>query len=164
MSNDIKIKKGLNINLKGEAKKTVEQAIYSNFHVIRPEDFHSVLPRLVAKEGAIVKAGETVFHDKTNESIKYVSPVSGKIVQIERGPKRRIDAIKIQADKKQTYVTHSKINLDNNIYALVHIGWGDTDNPWSNYHLLDNLRNSKLLFSLAKKLNIKTSQITTPFI
>jgi len=112
MSNDIKIKKGLNINLKGEAEKTVEQAIFSNFCVIRPEDFHSVTPKLVAKEGAIVKAGEAVFYDKTNELIKYVSPVSGKIVEIERGPKRRIDAIKIQADKKQTFLTHSKIDVD----------------------------------------------------
>ena len=112
MSNDIKIKKGLNINLKGEAEKTVEQAIFSNFCVIRPEDFNSVTPKLVAKEGAIVKAGEAVFYDKTNELIKYVSPVSGKIVEIERGPKRRIDAIKIQADKKQTFLTHSKIDVD----------------------------------------------------
>ena len=101
MSNDIKIKKGLNINLKGEAEKTVEQAIFSNFCVIRPEDFHSVTPKLVAKEGAIVKAGEAVFYDKTNELIKYVSPVSGKIVEIERGPKGALMLLKFKQIKSR---------------------------------------------------------------
>ena len=112
MSNDIRIKKGLNINLKGEAEKSVEHAIISNFYTIRPEDFHSVIPKLVAKEGAKVKAGETVFYDKSNEAVKYVSPVSGEIVEVQRGPKRRIDAIKIQADKEQSFVDHGKVNVD----------------------------------------------------
>ena len=52
MSNDIRIKKGLDINLKGEAEKAKEAAIISNFFTIRPEDFHSVTPKLVAKEGS----------------------------------------------------------------------------------------------------------------
>lgn len=38
MSNDIRIKKGLDIKLKGEAEKTVEQAVISNYCTIRPED------------------------------------------------------------------------------------------------------------------------------
>ncbi len=112
MSNDIRIKKGLNINLKGEAEKSIEQAIISNFYTIRPEDFHSVIPKLVAKEGAKVKAGETIFHDKSNEAIKFVSPVSGEVVEVQRGPKRRIDAIKIQADKEQKFLDHGEVDLD----------------------------------------------------
>jgi Na+-transporting NADH:ubiquinone oxidoreductase subunit A len=112
MSNDIKIKKGLNIKLKGEADKTVEQAIISNFCTIRPEDFHSITPKLVAKEGSKVKAGEPIFYSKTHEAIKFVSPVSGTVIEVLRGPKRRVDAVKIQADKEQTYVEHGAFNLD----------------------------------------------------
>ena len=112
MSNDIRIKKGLNINLKGEAEKTAEQAIISNFYTIRPEDFHSVIPKLVAKEGAKLKAGETIFYNKSNEAVKFVSPVSGEVVEVQRGPKRRIDAIKIKADKEQSFLEHSKVNVD----------------------------------------------------
>ena len=108
MSNDIRIKKGLNINLVGEAEKNVEQAIISNFYTIRPEDFHSVIPKLVAKEGTKIKAGETIFYDKSHEAIKFVSPVSGEVIEVVRGPKRRIDAVKIQADKQQVYVDHGK--------------------------------------------------------
>ena len=58
MSNDIRIKKGLDIKLKGKAEKATEKAIVSNFYTIRPEDFHGVIPKLIAKEGSRLKAGE----------------------------------------------------------------------------------------------------------
>ncbi|WP_248723768.1 Na(+)-translocating NADH-quinone reductase subunit A [Seonamhaeicola sp. ML3] len=112
MSNDIRIKKGLDINLKGAAEKTLDKAIVSNFCTIRPEDFHGVIPKLILKVGSKVKAGEAVFHDKTNEDLKFVSPVSGEIVEIIRGEKRRILAIKIQADKKQVYLDQGVFNLE----------------------------------------------------
>ena len=112
MSNDIRIKKGLNINLKGAADKTTEQAIISNYCTIRPEDFHGVIPKLVAKEGTKVKAGETIFFDKANEAVKFVSPVAGEVIEIQRGPKRRIDAIKLQADKNGSVVDHGKFDVN----------------------------------------------------
>ena len=110
MSKDIKIKKGLDIKLVGEAEKTTENAIISNTYTIRPEDFHSITPKLVAKEGAKVKAGETLFYNKDNEKMKFVSPVSGEVTEIKRGERRRIVAIKITADKEQSYVEHSQFN------------------------------------------------------
>jgi len=112
MSNDIRIKKGLDIKLKGEAEKTIEKAIVSNFYTIRPEDFHGVIPKLIAKEGSRLKAGEPVFHDKSNESVKFVSPVSGEILEITRGEKRKILAIKIQADKEQIYQENNIVDVN----------------------------------------------------
>lgn len=112
MSNDIKIKKGLDINLKGEAKKATENAIISNFYTIRPEDFHSVTPKLTVKVGDKVKAGETLFYNKANEAIKFASPVSGEIVEILRGEKRKIVSIKLQADKSQEHHDFGYLNLD----------------------------------------------------
>jgi len=112
MSNDIRIKKGLDIKLKGEAEKAIEKAIVSNFYTIRPEDFHGVIPKLIAKEGVELKAGETVFYDKANEDVKFVSPVSGEVLEVTRGEKRKILAIKIQADKEQTYQDNGKIDVN----------------------------------------------------
>jgi len=112
MSNDIRIKKGLDINLKGEAEKAKEAAIISNFYTIRPEDFHGVMPKLVAKEGSKVKAGETIFYDKSNEAIKFASPVSGEVIEIIRGEKRRILSIKIQAEKEQSYQDFGSLNVE----------------------------------------------------
>ncbi|GAB1856651.1 Na(+)-translocating NADH-quinone reductase subunit A [Flavobacteriaceae bacterium MHTCC 0001] len=111
MSNDIRIKKGLDIKLKGEAKKTTEKAVLSNFYVLRPEDFHGVIPKLISKVGTKVKAGEAVFYDKSNEDIKFVSPVSGEILEISRGAKRKILEVKIQADKSQDFQEHKKLDV-----------------------------------------------------
>lgn len=112
MSNDIRIKKGLDIKLKGEAEKTSEKAIVSNFYTLRPEDFHGVIPKLISKVGTKVKAGEPVFYDKSNEDVKFVSPVSGEVIEIARGEKRKVLSIKIQADKEQTYQEHGAFSLD----------------------------------------------------
>ena len=89
MSNDIKIKKGLDIKLKGKAELATENAIVSNFCTVRPEDFHSVIPKLSVKVGAKVKAGEALFYDKSNETVKFASPVSGEVTEIIRGEKRK---------------------------------------------------------------------------
>ncbi|MBT8394965.1 MAG: NADH:ubiquinone reductase (Na(+)-transporting) subunit A, partial [Bacteroidia bacterium] len=112
MSNDIKIKKGLDIKLIGEAEKVSEYASKSNHFSIRPEDFHGVTPKLIAKEGSKLKAGEPIFYDKLNEEIKFVTPVSGKITEIERGEKRKILSINILADKDQKFADYGKFNLD----------------------------------------------------
>ena len=111
MSNDIRIKKGLDIKLVGEATLTKSDAIKSNFYSIKPEDFHGLTPKLLVKAGAKVKAGEPIFYDKSNESIQFVSPVSGEIVEIIRGEKRRILEVKIQAEKTQTFLEHQKIEV-----------------------------------------------------
>ncbi len=112
MSNDIKITKGLDIKLIGAAEKTTEKAIISNFYTVRPDDFHGVIPKLILKKGANVKAGEPLFYDKNDDSVKFVSPVSGVILDISRGDRRKVLSIKIQADKEQSYAEHGKFNLD----------------------------------------------------
>ena len=104
MSKDIRIKKGLDIKLKGEAEKVTENAISSNVFTLKPEDFHSIIPKLSIKVGTKLKAGESVFYNKANEEMKFPSPVSGEVLDIIRGDKRKILAVKIQADSEQQYV------------------------------------------------------------
>lgn len=112
MSNDIKIKKGLDIKLKGEAEKAIEDAIKSNYFTLRPEDFHGVTPKLITKVGAKVKAGQPVFYDKSHPDIQFVSPVSGEVIEIARAEKRKIISVKVLADKEQVYQDYGKINLE----------------------------------------------------
>ncbi|MAP79772.1 MAG: NADH:ubiquinone reductase (Na(+)-transporting) subunit A [Aequorivita sp.] len=103
MSKDIKIKKGLTINLVGEADKTISNAPRSRTFAIRPSDFHLVTPKMVVKEGGKVQAGETIFYSKSNEIVKFVSPVSGTLTKISRGAKRVITELLIEADSQDTY-------------------------------------------------------------
>ncbi|MFJ1435058.1 Na(+)-translocating NADH-quinone reductase subunit A [Capnocytophaga canimorsus] len=103
MSNDIRIRKGLDIHLEGEAEKITRQLPLAKMYGLKPSDFHSVVPKLIAKEGTEVKAGEAVFHDKKDERVLFPSPVSGKIAEIVRGERRKILEIKILPDIEQVF-------------------------------------------------------------
>lgn len=110
MSTDIRIKKGLNINLVGAAEPTTSKAVSSNVYSILLDDFHGLTPKMLVKEGAEVKAGEPIFYNKNYEAMKFVAPVSGELVEIERGARRRILNVKILADKEQTTLEHSPLD------------------------------------------------------
>lgn len=112
MSKDIKIRKGLNIRLKGEAEKTLSNAPRSRTFAIRPEDFHLIIPKMVIKEGAKVEAGDILFYSKSQEEIKFVSPVSGTLTEIERGAKRVITKITIEADRQDMYKDFGIVDPD----------------------------------------------------
>jgi Na+-transporting NADH:ubiquinone oxidoreductase subunit A len=103
MSKDIRIKKGLDIKLIGVAEKTTTNVSLSSIYAIKPEDFHGITPKLVAKEGAKLKAGDTLFYSKSDERILFPSPVSGEVVEVVRGARRKVLAIKIAADSTQEY-------------------------------------------------------------
>ena len=103
MSKDIRIKKGLNIKLVGEAEKTTTKTNLSSVYAVKPEDFHGITPKLVAKEGAEVKAGDTLFYSKSDERILFPSPVSGKVTEVIRGARRKVLAVKITADTNQVH-------------------------------------------------------------
>ena len=111
MSKDIRIKKGLDINLQGAAEKQLAQAIKSNTYAINPDDFHGVIPKIIAKVGTEVKAGSPLFYSKSNDQILFNSPVSGEVVEIERGAKRKILSFKVLADKQQQYADFGAKNV-----------------------------------------------------
>ena len=54
MSNDIRIRKGLDIHLEGEADKTTQQLPIAALYGIKPSDFHGVIPKLLLREGSEV--------------------------------------------------------------------------------------------------------------
>ena len=102
MSKDIRIKKGLDIKLVGEAEQVTTDISTSGTFAIKPEDFHGITPKVLAKEGTKVKAGQALFYSKSDERILFPSPVSGEVTEIKRGAKRKILAFTITSDGKQT--------------------------------------------------------------
>lgn len=100
----IKLRKGLDINLKGRAKKRTLPLISSEEYSLVPDDFIGVTPKVVIKEGSHVKVGESLFVDKKNPEVGFASPVSGTIKAIVRGDRRKLLRINIQSDNKQEHL------------------------------------------------------------
>jgi Na+-transporting NADH:ubiquinone oxidoreductase subunit A len=112
MSKYIKIKRGLNLKLIGEAVKSVQDIPIADIFVIKPNDFIGLTPKLLVKVGDNLLAGTPIFYNKNNEAIKICSPVSGEVVEILRGEKRVILEIKILADLQIKYAPFLKSNLN----------------------------------------------------
>lgn len=110
MSKDIRIKRGLTLRLKGEAEKQMVEAPRSKTYAIKPPDFHSVVPKMVVKEGAKLLAGDELFFSKYTGEVKFTSPVSGTLKEVKRGEKRRIMEVIIDADATDTYKNFGKLD------------------------------------------------------
>ena len=101
MAKVIKLRKGLDINLKGKATRETLTVGCPGEYALVPDDFYGVKPKVVVKEGDAVKAGDALFVDKLHPEVKFVSPVSGTVSQVERGDRRKLLSIRVKADGKQ---------------------------------------------------------------
>ncbi len=110
MSTVYSIKKGLDIRLIGEAEKTVVDLNAERF-AVKPPDFIGCFPKMTVKEGDEVKAGSRLFFDKYRPDIIFTSPVSGKVLEIRRGAKRKILEVVIESDGKNESVDFGKNDI-----------------------------------------------------
>ena len=108
MANVIKLRKGLNINLKGKAETKRIQLKSNGQYALVPDDFEGVTPKVVVKEGDKVKAGDALFVNKQYPEVKFASPVSGIVREVARGERRKVLCIKVDADAQQEYVDYGK--------------------------------------------------------
>jgi len=108
MSNIINIKRGLDIPLSGEAEKVVKSAEPSRYYGVKPIDFQNMRTKLLAKEGERVKAGSPLFYNKLQSDVQQPSPVSGKVVEVKRGERRKILEVIIEADSQIEYEEFGK--------------------------------------------------------
>ena len=112
MSKDIRIRKGFNLNLEGEANKILVDSQHSKTFALKPDDFFFSTPKLLVKEGEKVHKGSPLFFSKQNPRIHFVSPVGGEVTAIVRGAKRKILEIVVTQDDDQGSVQHDIPSLE----------------------------------------------------
>ena len=101
MDKVIKLRKGLDIPLVGEAERKVTGASAAGTYALKPPDFHGLMPKLSVHEGDKVQAGSPLFFDKYRPAILFTSPVSGTVKQVVRGERRRILEVVVEPDGKE---------------------------------------------------------------
>ncbi len=111
MANVIKIKKGLDINLKGKASDVLLNGGKSESYAIVPDYYNGILPKVVAKVGEKVKAGSVLMIDKNRPEIKFVSPVSGEVTAVNRGEKRKVLSVVVKPEAQIEYEDFGKKNV-----------------------------------------------------
>ena len=108
MANVIKLRKGLDINLKGKAAKTRTAMKTADEYALVPEDFIGVGPKVVVHEGDNVKAGDILFVNKKFPEVGFASPVSGTVTEIVRGDRRKLLCVKVKADARNEFKDFGK--------------------------------------------------------
>lgn len=108
MAKVVKLKSGLNLCLAGAAAPKVEKTVVSDTVAIVPDNYHGVVPKVVVKPGDKVQVGTSVMYDKNHPEVQFVSPVSGEVVAVERGERRKVMKIVIKSDGKSDAVVFDK--------------------------------------------------------
>ena len=109
MSRTIKLKKGFDLNLIGKAEKKINETGLPDTYALKPSDFIGLSrPKLLVKEGDNVKAGSPILFERGAEDALITSPVSGEVVEIIRGDKRKVLEVKILGDKDVEFEAFNK--------------------------------------------------------
>ena len=116
MAKVIKLRKGLDINLKGKAALETVTVECPGEYALVPDDFTGLKPKVVVKEGDSVKVGDALFVDKLHPEVNFVSPVSGTVSLVERGDRRKLLSVRVKPDGKQEA---RQFNVKGDVKALL---------------------------------------------
>ncbi|MFN2380454.1 MAG: Na(+)-translocating NADH-quinone reductase subunit A [Bacteroidales bacterium] len=98
MSKQIKLRKGLDIRMKGKADNILIPEERPGKYGIKPVDFPGLVPKMSVRPGDKVKAGSPLFYNKHRPAVLFTSPVSGVVLDVVRGEKRKILEVVVEAE------------------------------------------------------------------
>ena len=106
------LKKGHNLKIAGEPEKAISASISAESVYLHPKDFLGIKPKLLVKQDDAVSVGSPIFFDKLNPDVKFVSPVSGIVSEIQFGERRVIEQIVIKNNGKSETLKVDSVDLD----------------------------------------------------
>ncbi|MFZ9939319.1 MAG: Na(+)-translocating NADH-quinone reductase subunit A [Bacteroidia bacterium] len=112
MTSTIKLRRGFDIKLEGQAKKENCVAVHTQTVSINPPAFRYSTFKLLVDVGTEVQVGTPLLYDKKHPSVVVSSPVSGEVVAVHRGDRRVLQEIVILADQQQKHIEFGPLNLD----------------------------------------------------
>lgn len=111
----IAIKKGIELPISGAVVDTTISDSHLNAEpvAVLGVDFHGLRPGMQVAVGDVVKQGDPLLIDKRNNALRLCSPVSGEVVAIHRGERRRLISVVIKPNgaEAKTYAPVAPANL-----------------------------------------------------
>jgi Na+-transporting NADH:ubiquinone oxidoreductase subunit A len=109
-----KIKKGLDIPLKGRPDERIDIVNPVSKSAVLGSDYIGLKPTMLVKEGDSVKAGTPLFEDKKNPGVVVTSPASGTVSAINRGAKRALISvvIDVEGDHSEAFLIEDLASID----------------------------------------------------
>jgi Na+-transporting NADH:ubiquinone oxidoreductase subunit A len=98
----VKINKGYDLNIRGKPALDLDIAKVQTHVAAVPECIPFIKPKLQVEVGDSVKIGSVLYIDKKRPDLKFLSPGSGKVIEINYGHRRAIKEIIIKLSKKES--------------------------------------------------------------
>ncbi len=92
----VNIKKGLDLPISGSPEQKITDTKVVSKVALVGFDYPGMKPTMAVQVGDSVKKGQVLFEDKRTEGVKYTSPASGKVIEINRGEKRVFQSVVIE--------------------------------------------------------------------
>jgi Na+-transporting NADH:ubiquinone oxidoreductase subunit A len=101
----IKIKKGLDIPLKGEPEKAISDGADVKTVAAVATDVSGIRPRMAVQVGDRVRLGQVLYHDKRNPDVPFTAPGAGEVIAVNRGARRALQSvvIRLEGDDAETF-------------------------------------------------------------
>lgn len=113
----VRIRKGYQVNITGMASPEMADLAAPSRVAVLPERIPFIKPRMLVGIGDRVNVGTVLFEDKRNTDLKFLSPGSGEVVEINYGPRRMIKEVVINLDTEERYENFESLDSRN----LAHI-------------------------------------------
>jgi Na+-transporting NADH:ubiquinone oxidoreductase subunit A len=94
----IKIKKGLDIPIKGEPEKTISDGADVKTVAAVATDVSGIRPRMAVQVGDRVRLGQVLYHDKRNPDVPFTAPGAGEVIAVNRGARRALQSVVIRLE------------------------------------------------------------------
>lgn len=109
----IKIKRGLDLPIDGAPVSSIEDGPMARSVAVIGFDYVGMKPTMAVQVGDKVAKGQLLFEDKKNPGVKYTSPASGTVSEINRGAKRVFQSlvIDVAGDDEITFAQYEASNL-----------------------------------------------------
>ena len=98
----ITIKKGLDLPISGAPEQVIYDGPTITEIAILGEEYVGMRPSMAVKAGDTVKKGQILFSDKKNVGVKFTSPASGTVKEINRGAKRVLQSVVITIEGQES--------------------------------------------------------------
>ncbi len=103
------LRKGLDVPITGAPRAEIEPAPPVRTCAVLGADYIGLKSRILVAEGDAVGAGSPLMIDKANPQAQIVSPVSGRVKAINRGHRRKLISIEIEAGEGAEAVDFSSV-------------------------------------------------------
>jgi Na+-transporting NADH:ubiquinone oxidoreductase subunit A len=91
----IKIKKGLDIPIKGEPERAISDGANVKTVAAVATDVWGIRPRMAVQVGDSVRLGQVLYHDKRNPDVPFTAPGAGAV---NRGARRALQSVVIRLE------------------------------------------------------------------